>query len=47
MKSTQVDKMKEEAVREYLKELIEKLDELDCDDFFGSEGWRKYIMGED
>lgn len=47
MKLNQVDKMKTAAVREYLKELIIKLDELDCEDFFGTEGWRHFIMGED
>ena len=42
-----VDKMKCDAVREYLKKLIEKLDEQDQDDFFGTQGWRYYLMGED
>jgi hypothetical protein len=31
----------------YLEKLIETLDSLDEDDFFGTEGWRHYIMGED
>lgn len=47
MKLNDVDKMKEKAVRDYLRTLIEKLDELDGDDFFGPEGWRHYVMGED
>lgn len=47
MKANQVDKMKDKAVRDYLKKLIKKLDELDKDDFFGTEGWRKYVMGEE
>lgn len=34
-----VDKMTEEAVRELLKELITRLNELDEDDSFGTEGW--------
>ena len=38
-----VDKMKDEAVREFLKDLIEKLDELDNEDFFGTQGWRYYF----
>lgn len=42
-----VDKLKEEAAREYLKKLIHRLDELDGEDFFGTEGWRHYLMGED
>ncbi len=47
MKLKQVDKMKEEAVREYLKKLISALDELDPEDFFGPEGWRNFLIGED
>jgi len=27
--------------------LVETLDELDCDDAFGTEGWRHTILGED
>lgn len=33
MKSNQINKMKEQAIKDYLKELIEKLDELDEEDF--------------
>lgn len=47
MKSNQINKMKEQAIKDYLKELIEKLDELDEEDFFGTEGWRHFLMGED
>lgn len=47
MKIKDIDKLTNEAVREYLKELMEKLDDLDEDDFFGTEGWRHYILGED
>ena len=47
MKLHEIDKMKAAAIKQYLKDLIEKLDELDQDDFFGTEGWRKYVMGED
>lgn len=43
----EIDKMKAKAIKDYLKELMEKLDELDNEDFFGSEGWRHRIMGED
>ena len=42
-----VDDMTEVAVRSYLKVLISCLDELDEDDFFGTEGWRRFVMGED
>lgn len=41
MKIDQVDDMKEEAVRRVLKEIIAKLDDLDCEDAFGTEGWRR------
>lgn len=47
MKTNDIEKMKPEAIAEYLKELMKKLDDLDMDDFFGSEGWRHYVMGED
>jgi hypothetical protein len=47
MKVREVDDMKEEAVRAYLKKLMAALDEKDGDDFFGTEGWRHYLMGED
>lgn len=47
MKASEVDDMKAEPLRKYLKKLIYRLDELDADDFFGTEGWRHYIMGED
>ena len=47
MKLNQVDKLTEEALREFLKDLISKLDDLDDEDFFGTEGWRSYLLGED
>ena len=39
-----VDKMTDEAVREFLKDLIEALDELDNKNFFGTEGWRHFLQ---
>ena len=42
-----VDDMTEEAVRWYLKMLVSGLDALDKDDFFGTEGWRYFMLGED
>jgi hypothetical protein len=39
-----IDKLTEEQAKEILKELVEKLDDMDNDDFFGSEGW-KHILG--
>lgn len=47
MKASQVDKMKEAELRKFLKELIKKMDELDNEDFFGTQGWRYLLLGED
>lgn len=47
MKSSDVNNMKSEHVRKYLIKLIEALDNIEKEDFFGTEGWRRYIMGED
>ena len=47
MKVEDIYKYREEAIREYLKILIVKLDDLDMEDFFGTEGWRHFLMGED
>ena len=42
-----VQDLTERAAKTLLKELIEKLDKLDCEDFFGSEGWKHYLGFED
>jgi hypothetical protein len=42
-----VDKLTDKAAKELLKEIIDQLDELDCDDFFGTEGWRHMFGLED
>lgn len=42
-----VKNLKAEAAKRLLALLIEKLDNLDADDFFGSEGWRHYLSVED
>lgn len=47
MKPKQIKKMKIQSVKDYLKDLMDKLDELDEMDFFGTEGWRKFIMDEE
>ena len=39
-----VEKMTEAQAKETLLEIIEALDNLDGDDFFGTEGW-KHFMG--
>ncbi len=42
-----VNNMKEEAVREELIFIRDKLDELDQDDFFGTQGWLyQFGMGD-
>ena len=33
----------QEQLAEYVKKLEEKLDALDLEDFFGTEGWRHYL----
>lgn len=38
-----IEKMTEKQAKELLGEIIEKLDNLDIDDFFGTEGWRHYL----
>lgn len=47
MTVVEAKKMKATEAQKYLVELIEALDDLDDDDYFGSEGWRHYVMGED
>jgi len=42
-----VDKMTEKQAKEILKMLIEKLDELDEDDYFGTEGWKHFMSLDD
>ena len=42
-----ISKLTEEAVREMLQTIVDKLDELDEEDFFGSEGWKHYLGMED
>lgn len=47
MTEREVDLLSEEGAKEYLQELIRKLDGLDEEDFFGTEGWRHYLKLED
>lgn len=35
------------AVMEHLNALYFRFDELDDEDFFGTEGWRHFLLGED
>ena len=42
------DKNCDEETRVYLIEKLEEVfDDLDCDDFFGTEGWKHYFGLED
>lgn len=36
----EVDLLSEEGAKEILVKIIEQLDELDDEDYFGTEGWR-------
>ena len=38
-----VEEMTEEQAKKILKRIIEQLDWLDEEDFFGTEGWRIYL----
>ena len=40
-----IDELTEQQIRDRLKRLIEELDILDGEDFFGTEGWREFIPG--
>lgn len=36
-----------ELVKEYITRLHAALDETDQEDMLGTEGWRRYLLGED
>ncbi len=38
-----VEDLTEESAKHYLQLIIDSLDKLDGEDFFGSEGWRHYL----
>ncbi len=42
-----IEDMKPGAIKKLLKKIVEKLDALDSDDFFGTEGWKHHLLGED
>lgn len=42
-----VNDLTEKAAKEHLQKIIYKLDDLDCEDFFGSEGWKHMFGYED
>jgi len=47
MTPAEAKKLKPTEAQKYLVRLMEKLDELDDNDFFGTEGWRHLLLGED
>ncbi|NIR17499.1 MAG: hypothetical protein GWN86_27750 [Desulfobacterales bacterium] len=47
MQKRHIEKLSEKGAKELLLQIIEKLDELDEEDFFGTEGWRKRLGLED
>ena len=38
-----IEDLTEKQAKTMLEQLVKKLDELDGDDFFGSEGWKHYL----
>ena len=47
VRSEDVEELTGEAAKKLLAEIVKNLDELDEEDFFGSEGWRHYLGLED
>jgi len=43
----EIDDLTEEQVKELLKQIISKLNELSNDDYFGTEGWKHFFGFED
>ena len=42
-----VEDLTEKAAKNHLQAIINKLDDLDCEDFFGTEGWKHSFGFED
>lgn len=42
-KSDDVDDLTEKQAKEQLKYLLDKLNDLSKDDFFGTEGWERFF----
>ena len=42
-----IEDMTEKQAKKTLQDLINSLDELDADDFFGTEGWRHFLGFEE
>ena len=47
MTAAEAGKLRAVEAQKYLVRLIEALDTCDEDDYFGSEGWRHFLMAED
>ena len=47
MRPADVDDLTEKAAKKKLKELIKWLNDEDCNDTFGTEGWKHAIGWED
>jgi len=43
----EIEKLTEEQAKDWLSKITKKLDELNLDDFFGTEGWKHYMGFED
>lgn len=43
----EVDLLSEEGAKQLLRDIISQLDELDGEDYFGTEGWRYSFNLED
>ena len=43
----EINDLKDDIAKEKFQELVNWLDELDCEDFFGTEGWKHMINWED
>jgi hypothetical protein len=39
----EINDLTEYQAKAALNEIVNKLDLLDCEDFFGTEGWRKFL----
>ena len=38
-----IEELTEDQAKNLLKEFVKKLDILDDDDYFGTEGWRRFL----
>jgi len=43
----EISEMTEQQSKSLLEKIVKKLDELDGEDFFGTEGWKHYMDFED